>query len=658
MVRGAQVTSSGGDPPARAARAVVVALLVLALPVAAFVVSTIPGVRSGPGFSVPLDGWLQGAVNVALAALAVGAAALNRDAFWWLVAAAVATRAAGFVLYLGVVRTQEPIPYPSLADAAWLSSGLLLLVATGLLLRRAARSLTGLVALDGVVGGITVAALAVALVHGTVRGLAQPGLPTDVLAVNLAYPVIDVALLVMVAGVLVAGRWHASASVWLYTGGVVVLSLVDAWFLHVVLTGTYRPGTPLAALSVLATFAIAGSGLADHHRRPTSRAAFAAPSSEALAQRYPGIATTVLFAFSALGILVVEALTRVPSATAMLLAALALGIAMVRGVLTLRHDRGSAEAQLRSKNADLLRFQSLVETSGDFIAIADLEGNVMFLNPAGRRLVGLAPDADVTRTTIADYLTAEGLRASLEVEQPAVVAQGHWEGESTLRDMRGGPAIPVAISSFLMLHPDSGEPIGLATVQRDITERRASERSLRDLAEQRRELLDRLVAAQEEERSRIAADVHDDSVQVLAAVELRLGRLARSLGDHDAELLQQAQKSLETVQLATERLRNLLFDLESPAVEGDLVASLREMAHHVLEPLDVRWSVSGDGDVPLSRAARVAAYRVAKEALGNARTHAGPSRIAITVRRDPDHANARPDPATTASGTPVSSRSP
>ena len=127
--------------------------------------------------------------------------------------------------------------------------------------------------------------------------------------------------------------------------------------------------------------------------------------------------------------------------------------------------------ELGEANADLVRFQALVESCGDFIAIAQLDGRVRYLNPAGRAMVNLAPDVDVTTTMIVDYLTTEGLRSSVEVEQPAVIAHGHWAGESTLRDHAGGPPIPVAIQSFLMRHPETGEPFGLATVQRDIRER-------------------------------------------------------------------------------------------------------------------------------------------------------------------------------------------
>ncbi len=133
----------------------------------------------------------------------------------------------------------------------------------------------------------------------------------------------------------------------------------------------------------------------------------------------------------------------------------------------------ASEAAMQSLNADLKQFRALVDASSDFIAIAGLDGHVRYLNPAGRALVGIPPDLDVTTTTISDYLTPEGLERSERIEQPAVIEHGRWQGESTLK-RAGGPPVPVEISSFLVPDPETGEPFALATVQRDITARLAA----------------------------------------------------------------------------------------------------------------------------------------------------------------------------------------
>ena len=68
--------------------------------------------------------------------------------------------------------------------------------------------------------------------------------------------------------------------------------------------------------------------------------------------------------------------------------------------------------------------------------------------------------------------------------------------------------------------------------------------------------------AQETERSRIAADIHDDSVQSLAAVELRLGLLRRRMVGSAPDLLPMVDQLSHTVRAASDGLRHLLFELE------------------------------------------------------------------------------------------------
>ncbi|HEV7196723.1 MAG TPA: PAS domain S-box protein, partial [Pedococcus sp.] len=306
----------------------------------------------------------------------------------------------------------------------------------------------------------------------------------------------------------------------------------------------------------------------------------------------------------------------------------ALGTAWVARDIT--ELRATAHA-LRLANSELSRFEALVQASKDFIAIADLDGRVRYVNPGGRAMVGLDADADVTATTIADYLTPESLAASVEIEQPAVVERGHWNGQSTLRHHRGGRSIPVAVASFLMRDTVTGEPFALATVQRDLTDLVAAETALDKLAQQRAVLLTRLVVAQDAERVRIANDVHDDTVQALAAVDLRLGLLRRRLREHAPDLLTELDGLQETVSGATERLRALLFDLEPPDLADGLAPALARAGEELFEGTRTICRVDGDGEPPMPEASRAVAYRIAKEALVNVVKHAEAHRVLICV---------------------------
>jgi PAS domain-containing protein len=82
-----------------------------------------------------------------------------------------------------------------------------------------------------------------------------------------------------------------------------------------------------------------------------------------------------------------------------------------------------------------------VDAAPQFIALAQLDGSVLQVNPGGRRMAGIPSDVDVTTTTIADYLTEAASSASIEVEQPAVVRDGTTRGEhpAALADRRRDP---------------------------------------------------------------------------------------------------------------------------------------------------------------------------------------------------------------------------
>jgi PAS domain S-box-containing protein len=303
------------------------------------------------------------------------------------------------------------------------------------------------------------------------------------------------------------------------------------------------------------------------------------------------------------------------------------GTALIgKDVTTLRRT----ERAFRATGAELQRFRALVEASSDFIAMAGLDSSVLYVNPAGRAMVGLAPDADVITTKIADYLTPEGLEAWTRVELPAIRELGHWEGESTLRDRKGGPPIHVAIASFLM-YDDRHEPFALATVRRDITERITHEDALRELMVQREDLLARLVEAQAQERAEIARDVHDDTVQVLAAVDLRLGMLRRRLNREAPGLSDALDPVADSVARATDRLRALLFSLEPPDLAAGLAAALRSAADEIFRDTPTRWAVDGGAEPAAIDSTRSTAFRIAREAMINVRKHADAATVEVTV---------------------------
>ena len=129
-------------------------------------------------------------------------------------------------------------------------------------------------------------------------------------------------------------------------------------------------------------------------------------------------------------------------------------------------DEAEVHRELTAKEALNEQFAALIQLSQDFIAIADLDGKVTFVNDAGRRMVGLSEDEETLGRPTDDYFTERGRDKSREIET-AVRERGSWEGETFLRHIGTEESIPVSAKSFLVTPYADGAPHALATVQRD-----------------------------------------------------------------------------------------------------------------------------------------------------------------------------------------------
>jgi PAS domain S-box-containing protein len=161
---------------------------------------------------------------------------------------------------------------------------------------------------------------------------------------------------------------------------------------------------------------------------------------------------------------------------------LVLRVAANQAGIGLRETRVLDEHRRERRRAedDRLALASLVEHSSDFIAMATPEGQVFFVNPAGRRLVGLDGEDQVRTTRVVDYVPDED-RTRLETYiLPTILEAGRWEGETRLRNFRTGATIPMLHNAFLVRDPDTGRRLAMATISRDITERKRADENLRE----------------------------------------------------------------------------------------------------------------------------------------------------------------------------------
>jgi signal transduction histidine kinase len=424
--------------------------LVLLVEVVVFTASTIPGVRE-PGFDPLIDGWLQGAAYVTTALLCVLRPIKIEEErrLWSWLAAALVARAFAFVMYLSVVRELDPVPYPSISDVGWLAMCVLVLIALVTFIRSHFTRVSTSLVLDGLVGAAAIAGVALALLYGTLVDLTASGTPSDALVTNLAYPIADVALLLVILGMLVAFEWRPPATVWLLGAAIAAFAVLDTIYLYQVTAGEFRPGTPLSALSVASSAAIAFVAWVPSRSART-------PRSDAL----PGLVVPTFFALVCLGLLVYASVETIPLG-AVVLAASGMALAIVRAALTVRDFqrlggelKSASQAkteflsgvshELRTPLNSILGFAQLIELDA---TDDDQRESARRIIGAGNHLVEMIDDlVDISRlergelrAELERVAADDVLRDALDLAEPLIAERDlgvEWEG-------RGGSELHV-----------------------------------------------------------------------------------------------------------------------------------------------------------------------------------------------------------------------
>jgi PAS domain S-box-containing protein len=183
---------------------------------------------------------------------------------------------------------------------------------------------------------------------------------------------------------------------------------------------------------------------------------------------------------------------------------------------------------------------------------------------------------------------------------------------------------------------DEGNSIFWRGLLLDVTELKETEERLkrsldmlRHAMSERRMLLRRVEDASEQERRSIASDIHDDSIQVMASVSLRLQALHSDIPDNRQPALDEIR---EMVDESIERLRHLVFELRPPALESKgLVAALRQYLERSGADAGFDYRIEDKLEVEPPRDVRTQIYRIAQEAIANTRAHAGARMVQLRV---------------------------
>jgi len=335
----------------------------------------------------PASWWPVGILGLG-AALACAARAVSgrreRDA-WTLLAAGVASWAAGFIVWAALYEHEASPPYPSPADALWIPFYLLMLGALASLMHAERPRLPPTAWLDALIPACAVSAVVSQLLMPHVD---TAGKPLTEQVVLLAYPALDVVMIVAIVLVLALRRWEPDARWGLLAVAVLGSALGDLLWSYLVASGSHEVGSPADLPYVLTAVAIAWAAWAPKSD-PLTRS-----DDDRLTLLLPAVAASC-----ALGLLFYGALTGdliVPS-LALALAALSAGV--LRWLIAVRRE--AQAVALRDVAAELSR------KAEQQAAVADL-GSRAAATSDPERVMALAAE------TVAEILRA-GRVAVLEL---------------------------------------------------------------------------------------------------------------------------------------------------------------------------------------------------------------------------------------------------
>jgi len=314
------------------------------------------------------------------------------------------------------------------------------------------------------------------------------------------------------------------------------------------------------------------------------------------------------------------------------------------GVRELRTRLQAAEETLRAIRAGEVDAIVVARAKGEHVitlAGAELAYRILF-DQMNEGAVTLTRDgviaycnrrfADIVRMPLARVIGAPLRRFVPPAEQPAfdvLVAAGHRanrRGDTAFR-ADGGALVPVSVSFAPLQLEGSADVIGVIGVVTDISERERAE-------ELRNRLIQQAVTAQEEERRRIARELHDEAGQSLTAllVGLRTIEESRTIAEA-AELAQRlrgiAAQTLDEVGRLSRGLHpSILDEVGLPAA---VTRHAQEFAHLHGVAVDVR--IEGLESEILPPLVQTTVYRVLQEALTNVAKHAGARSVSVRLVR-------------------------
>jgi len=286
-------------------------------------------------------------------------------------------------------------------------------------------------------------------------------------------------------------------------------------------------------------------------------------------------------------------------------------------------------AERRQEQIAIAEQAALLELTQDSVFVIDMEGAVLFWSRGAEVMFGY------TKAQAAGKIAHELLRTEFLYPFAEIIAEllrvGHWEGD-LIKTAQDGRRV-VVTGRWALQWGKRGHAPRVLVINSDITERKRGEESLVLQREQLRALAERLQWVREEDRKRVARDLHDEIGQILTAIKMDMTWIIRHLPQSEVEVLARVKESIPLIDDGVKSVRAICSGLR-PGVLDDLglAAAIEWQATDFASRNGVQCQVSVPPvDLHLDGDRATATFRIFQECLTNVIRHAQAKSVRVAL---------------------------